>query len=248
MIKFKQAFKLHSNQFFFLLNSVKIFTLSSFFFILLIPHIFAEEENSWSRWQEESKIEVSIIGSSIIDLDSNNRLIRAYVDIINYDPSNGQFMMTIVQSATEKILSEKEILIREKSNGEAGADIAYMINDDEIIINGTKILGDYSIEIYSENGNATASTLFSIIHPSETGIISTSEISDLEEITEDIEDLNETENIDEQIEELSEIENIQKIPDWVKNIFILYAEGSITENELISALSFLIDEGIILVN
>jgi hypothetical protein len=44
------------------------------------------------------------------------------------------------------------------------------------------------------------------------------------------------------------LENTQKIPDWVKNIFILYADGSITENELISALKFLIEQGIIEIN
>jgi len=36
-----------------------------------------------------------------------------------------------------------------------------------------------------------------------------------------------------------------KIPDWVKNIFIWYAEGIIEEDDLINALQFLIQEGII---
>jgi len=37
----------------------------------------------------------------------------------------------------------------------------------------------------------------------------------------------------------------QKLPDWVRNIFIWYAEGQISEDELIGALQFLIQEGII---
>ena len=70
----------------------------------------------------------------------------------------------------------------------------------------------------------------------------------MDEITEDINDLGETENIEEPIEAEPEIDNFQKIPDWVKNIFILYVNGSITENELIAALTFLIDQGIIVIN
>jgi len=37
----------------------------------------------------------------------------------------------------------------------------------------------------------------------------------------------------------------EKIPDWVKNIFIWYAEGQIGEDDLINALEFLINEGLI---
>ena len=36
-----------------------------------------------------------------------------------------------------------------------------------------------------------------------------------------------------------------KIPDWVRNIFVWYAEDKIGEDELIGALQFLIKEGII---
>jgi len=37
----------------------------------------------------------------------------------------------------------------------------------------------------------------------------------------------------------------QKIPDWVRNIFIWYAEDRISEDELLGAIQFLIQEGII---
>jgi len=37
----------------------------------------------------------------------------------------------------------------------------------------------------------------------------------------------------------------KKLPDWVRNIFIWYAEGQIGEDDLINALEFLINEGII---
>jgi len=37
----------------------------------------------------------------------------------------------------------------------------------------------------------------------------------------------------------------QRIPDWVRNIFIWYGDGIISEDELINALRFLIQEGTI---
>jgi len=227
---------------------IKIFLISTFIIISLIPNSFAEEENSWTNWEEETIINVSIIGSSVINLDLSNRLVRAYVDIVNFDPSDGRYSMKIIQPITGKIISENEIVILGKGNDEWGADVAYMINYDDIRENGTAILGDYSIEVNSAKGSAIGGTIFSIIYPSESGIAPISEESDLDENTEDTDELSEPENIDELIEEESEIDNIQKIPDWVKTIFILYADGSITENELIAALTFLIDQGIIVIN
>ena len=38
---------------------------------------------------------------------------------------------------------------------------------------------------------------------------------------------------------------IQKVPDWVRNIFIWYGEEKISEDELISAIKFLVNQGII---
>jgi len=36
-----------------------------------------------------------------------------------------------------------------------------------------------------------------------------------------------------------------KVPDWVRNIFIWYAEERISEDELLDAIQFLIDQGIL---
>lgn len=45
--------------------------------------------------------------------------------------------------------------------------------------------------------------------------------------------------------EATELSNVQKIPDWVRNIFIWYAGEQISENELLSAIKFLVNQGII---
>ena len=231
---------------------IKSWLLVSIFVIFLIPTSYVAKADEETSWEEESQISVSIVGNSIINLDSDNRLIRAYVDILNFNPSDGFYYMRIVQTPTDKIITEKEIIIREKSNGEAGTDIAYLIDDDVINTNGTIIQGDYAIEVFSENGNSIGATTFSIIKPSVSQNILVIENPESEEsdtdTTEENDQTGKTESAEESIEIESELENVQNIPDWVKNIFILYADGNITENELISALKFLIEQGIIEIN
>ncbi|MGQ0792240.1 MAG: hypothetical protein ACT4NJ_08495 [Nitrosopumilaceae archaeon] len=234
-------------------SEIKSWLLVSIFIIFLIPTNYVAKADDETSWTEESQINVSIVGNSIINLDSNNRLIRAYVDILNFNPSDGFYYMRIVQTPIDKIITEKEIIIREKSNGQAGADIAYLIDDDDVInTNGTIIQGDYTIEVFSENGNSIGATTFSIIKPSVSQNILIIENPESEEsatdTTTEIDQTAKTESTEESIENESELENVQNIPDWVKNIFILYADGSITENELISALKFLIEQGIIEIN
>ena len=56
---------------------------------------------------------------------------------------------------------------------------------------------------------------------------------------------------DEQERDVSEIESPkieepkQKLPDWVRNVFIWYGDGIVSEDEIINAIQFLINEGII---
>ena len=41
---------------------------------------------------------------------------------------------------------------------------------------------------------------------------------------------------------------LKKIPDWVKNIFIWYGEDKVSEDDLLNAIKFLINQGIIKIN
>ncbi|MGI0060106.1 MAG: PEFG-CTERM sorting domain-containing protein [Nitrosotalea sp.] len=43
----------------------------------------------------------------------------------------------------------------------------------------------------------------------------------------------------------SQSNGIQKVPAWVKNVFIWYGQGKISEDDLLGAIKFLVDEGII---
>ncbi len=218
---------------------IKVMLIFSIIASFLFPTIiFAQSDEGWDA---ESIIDVSIVGNSAINLDSTNTLLRVYVDITNFDPSDGYFFLRIIQSATNTIISEDEILIREKSNGEAGADVAHLILEDEL---GTtaNMLGNYEVIVFSEYGSAIGNVTFSVIKPSEP-ISQPQEFLGYNETSTEID-----EEIDQSNETESELINAKKIPDWVKNIFVLYSYDEISEDELINALTYLIDQGIIEIN
>jgi hypothetical protein len=220
-------------------NEIKVILTFSIIASFLFPTIiFAQSDEGWDA---ESIIDVSIVGNSAINLDSTNTLLRVYVDITNFDPSDGYFFLRIIQSATNTIISEDEILIREKSNGEAGADVAHLILEDEL---GTtaNMLGNYEVIVFSEYGSAIGNATFSVIKPSEP-ISQPQEFLGYNETSTEID-----EEIDQSSETESELINAKKIPDWVKNIFVLYSYDEISEDELINALTYLIDQGIIEIN
>ena len=216
---------------------IKVLIFFSVIATFLIPtNILAESDEGWDS---ETIIDVSIVGDSIINLDSTNTLLRVYVDITNFDPSDGYYFLRIIQSATNTIISEDNIIIREKSNGKAGADVAHLVTEGEL---GTTadMLGNYDVIVFTENGGVTGNTTFTVIKPSEPINLSTEFLEYNETSTE----------LGEENDQSSETEliNAKKIPDWVKNIFVLYSYDEISEDELINALTFLIDQGIIEIN
>jgi len=220
-------------------NEIKVILTFSIIASFLFPTIiFAQSDEGWDA---ESIIDVSIVGNSAINLDSTNTLLRVYVDITNFDPSDGYYFLRIIQSATNTIISEDEIIIREKSNGEAGADVAHLIIEDEL---GTtaNMLGNYEVIVFSEYGSAIGNVTFSVIKPSEP-ISQPQEFLGYNETSTEID-----EEIDQSSETESELINAKKIPDWVKNIFVLYSYDEISEDELINALTYLIEQGIIEIN
>ncbi len=216
---------------------IRILGLFSVLLVFLLPsNILAQSDEGWD---EETIIDVSIVGDPVINLDSSNTLLRVYVNITNFDPSDGYYYLRLIQSATDTIISEDEIIIREKSNGQAGADVAHLITEDEINHTGI-MLGNYDVLVLTEHGTAIGNATFSIIKPSEPIYQVSSELISNETSTENNE-LETTENE-------SELINNKKIPDWVKNIFVLYSYDEISEDELIAALKYLIEQNIIEIN
>jgi len=215
--------------------AIKVLIFFSIIAAFLIPtNILAESEEGWDA---ETIIDVSIVGDSVINLDSSNTFLRVYVDITNFDPADGYYFLRVLQSATNTIISDDEILIREKSNGKAGADVGHWIKESSL---GTiaDMLGNYEVIVYTEYGGVIGNATFSVIKPSEP-ISQPTEFLGNAEIDEETDLSSETE---------SELINTKKIPEWIKNIFVLYSYDEISEDELINALIFLINQGIIQIN
>jgi len=194
---------------------VLVFLFSLIFSIVIIQPAFAEEDSTI--------ISVKIIGEPEIYLDLNNKMIRAEVEIENYTPSDGYYFMRISNSSG--IIKETEIYPNDKGNDLWGTQIGYLVT--------SEVPDTFTILIYSEFGTASATETISLL---ETKSIVQQAVKEVDESTPELELMVESEVIE---------EPKQKLPDWVRNIFIWYAEGQIGEDELIGALQFLINEGII---
>ncbi len=242
------------------MNMIKISSIASIVVLIMIviPIIHASEL---------TQIKVTIVGESIINLDETNRLMRASVEVLNYDAAgDGYFYMQLIQPGG-KIISEEEILIAPKQNDLWGTEIAGMLDDEKITKGGKPVLGQYEIKVITELGTATGSAYFTIIKPSDPqGYIPPAE----EEISPTLQDNNSTSITEIENEQdnnstsITEIENEQeelledselisngeiepKVPDWVRNIALWYGEGILSEDEFIDAIRFLIKEGIVIV-
>jgi len=172
---------------------------------------------------EDTIISIIIIGESEFYLDSDNKMIRAKVVIENFDPGDGYYFMRVSDSSGN-VVKETEILPKNKGNEIWGTEFAHIITNE--------VPETFQILIYTEFGTATATETISLL---ETKPIVQQAVK---------EEAQETESVPEPEPEVIE-EPTQKLPDWVRNIFIWYAEEQISEDELIGALQFLIQEEII---
>ena len=170
---------------------------------------------------ENTIISVNIIGDPVIYLDSENKMIRAKVVIENFDPSDGYYFMRVSDSSGN-VVKDTEIFPKDKANQIWGTEIAHIIT--------SEVPETFQILIYTEFGTATATETISLLETK----------PNVQQAVKEEADESEPVLEPEVIEEPK-----QKLPDWVRNIFIWYGEGQIGEDELIGALQFLIKEGII---
>jgi len=200
----------------------------------------------------EPIITVQMKGSSTYYLDSPNQIIRATVEIQNYSPSDGIYFMKVIHLPTEKVMRDFDIYPKPSGNDLWSVQIAYPFLESDVKIGGQTFFGEFEIQIRTEFGSQTASTTFSIFEfqdqpETEPTTESTTEPS-TEPSTEPIVEPESQTPIDppflEPDTEPSE-QSTQKIPGWVKRTMGWFADGLISEDELISAIKFLIEEGII---
>lgn len=182
-------------------------------------------------------ITVQMKGPSTFYLDQSNQIIRATVEIQNYTPSDGIYFMKVTHVPTQRVMKNFEIHPRDIGNDVWAVQIAYPFLESDIKIGDQPFLGEFEIHIRTEFGSQTASTTFSIFEytygpESIPEITSTPELEPtLEpEPTPQSEPANSTTN---------------KIPEWVKDIFLWYSQDQISEDEIISAIQYLVNEEII---
>jgi hypothetical protein len=182
-------------------------------------------------------ITVQMNGPSTFYLNESNQIIRATVEIQNYTPSDGIYFMKVTHLPTQRVMKDFDIYPKPSGNSLWSVQIAYPFLESDIKIGSQTFLGEFEIHIRTEFGSQTASTTFSIFEytygpESIPEITSTPELEPtLEpEPTPQSEPANSTTN---------------KIPEWVKDIFLWYSQDQISEDEIISAIQYLVNEGII---
>jgi len=194
-------------------------SIGAFVFLLIFSIIITQPAFA----DEDTIISIIIIGESEFYLDSDNKMVRAKVVIENFDPGDGYYFMRVSDSSGN-VVKETEILPKNKGNEIWGTEFAHIITNE--------VPETFQILIYTEFGTATVTETISLL---ETKPIVQQAVK---------EEAQETESVPEPEPEVIE-EPTQKLPDWVRNIFIWYAEEQISEDELIGALQFLIQEEII---
>jgi len=198
---------------------------SLFLVIGLLTPVFADED-------EITQVMINFITDPTIEYDSTDRLVRANVEISNYNPGDGYHFMRVTNIATEEILRDTEIMPKYQGNQMWGVQIAYLVPDQ---IEKDEIVGDYLIEVYSEFGTAMSTTIFSVVDSSINNNLTLEQSNELVPLVTESSEL----------ETQTSITSESTLPSWVRDIFIWYAEDTITESELIRSIEFLVNEGYI---
>ena len=186
-------------------------------------------------------ITIDFTSGNIIDLDESPQIIRADIQIQNYNPQDGYHFMEITRVSNGEIIRNSDIIPKVASGGTDDdlfeVQILHYIKPDQ---NPDILIGDYMLRIYSEFGSAESGTTFSIIKSSMPPVIS--------------QNISEVESIEEKSNPVEEVESLQvsnseqtksQIPVWVHDIFVWYADETISENELLTAIEYLISQGIL---
>ncbi|MFQ5781989.1 MAG: hypothetical protein ACE5GR_02900 [Nitrosopumilus sp.] len=185
-------------------------------------------------------ITVDFVSGNVIDLDENPQMIRADVRIQNYNPQDGYHFMQVTKLSDGEIIKNTEIIPKAIAGAAEdnvfGVQILHYLDPD---VPEETLLGDYELRIYSEFGVSENISTFSIIKSS----LPTTTQNTIEEL------VTPEEELESKVIEESKIENLEQsesqIPSWVHDIFVWYANETISENELLAALEYLISQGTI---
>ncbi|MCE2614560.1 MAG: hypothetical protein LVO36_01505 [Nitrosopumilus sp. (ex Thoosa mismalolli)] len=137
--------------------------------------------------------------------------------------------MQIIRLSDGEIIKDTEIIPKAIEDDLYAAQVLHYL---EQVEDESELIGDYGFRVYSEYGSSESVSTFSIIKSS-MPIVTTGTLEQLETTEETTEAL---------------VASESKIPSWVHDIFVWYANETISETELLSALEYLISQGTIDVN
>lgn len=128
---------------------------------------------------QESLLDLTLVGNSVIDLNAleKDRMLRAYAEFVNFDPSDEYFLMEIIQEATGKTVSESVINVQSTSESliNFNSFVYYMVNEHDICADEIEskneiqtdcsniMTGEYLIKVISKDQNIIKTEKFSII-------------------------------------------------------------------------------------
>jgi len=190
--------------------------------------------------EEVPIITINFVSGNIIDLDESPQILRAEVEILYYDPGDGYHFMQIIRLSDGEIIKDTEFFPNQIDDDLWKAQILHYLEPD---VDEENLIGEYGLRIYSEFGPSEAISTFSIIKSSMPITIIPNTVEELvtSNSTSDVEDI-------EELEIENSTQSDSKIPSWVHDIFVWYADKTITESELLTALQYLIEEGILVVD
>ena len=140
-------------------------------------------------------ITINFVSGNVIDLDESPQMIRAEIQIQNYNPQHGYHFMEVTRVSDEEIVKTTEIFPKSIDGAEDNLFAVQILHYIEPGVAEEILLGEYILRIYSEYGSAENASTFSIIKSSMPVTITQNEVDELitsDEYYDDLEDQLET--------------------------------------------------------
>jgi hypothetical protein len=135
---------------------------------------------SMAHASSPTQIALTSYGNTEVDLawDDKDRVIRTWTQFSSFDPSDGSFSMQIIQQETGKVVSESSIKVMTTSQDSSidfNSFVLYRVNAIDICQNEefdpdtmpwqecNPLIGQYEMQISTNNGAVVESTPFTIV-------------------------------------------------------------------------------------
>jgi len=202
----------------------KIITVISFLVIIgiviAIPNVYAVAKTSGTFEYEDSEIKYSIQGS-VSDMIIDGKAKSLTVKMISYG-SHGMFLIWLPTDVIDAKSGSSDVEFTVLKNGQLEPHRCKNYEDPACttyaLIYGWK-------EMEKKSSDIRVLFIYTDLYTTEIEIVGTHVLGS---------------SVPEPVPE-----SMSKIPEWVRNIFIWYGENRISEDELLNAIQFLLDQGIL---